>query len=94
MIGKNVVVATKSRPWILVHGTLVEKTEDRVTLTHARCVVYFSTPTHGFIGLAVTGPMVGSRVSSAVDQIEIGGIEFTMLASAEASKAWEQGEWL
>ena len=90
---RKVVVTTKSRPWVVLHGTLVSHEGDTVVLAGARCAVFYSAPTHGFAGLAVTGPANGSRISSAVDRAEISGVEAVLDATPEASAAWERGEW-
>jgi hypothetical protein len=90
-IGARVVVTTEYRG--VFFGTL-ESYEDRVAvLTDARCCVFWSRETRGFLGLANTGPLGGSRVSPSVPEIELCGVTTVTLCGDAAAEQWETGPW-
>ena len=97
--GTAVVVTTKHRG--VFFGCLEDETGDKVTLTTgdkvtltgARCCVYWSAGTRGFMGLAATGPASGSRVTSAAPKIDLYGVTAVVECSPEAVKAWEAAPW-
>jgi len=93
MIGKNVVITTKSRRWLIMHGELEAVSGDTVHLKDARCCVYYSANTRSHVGLAAGGPANGSRVTTAVDLCIVDGVETIMPATEAASQRWNQGEW-
>lgn len=92
MIGRYVVVATSSRPWIVVAGELAAKDGGEVTIRRARMIVYYAMPTHGLVGVAVRGPGAG-RVSPAVTDAVIRNVESVLAATPEAQAAIEAEPW-
>ena len=94
-VSRIVVVATKSRPWLIACGTLVsdDAARDRVTLANARCAVYFDAETRSLFGLASHGPGAASRVSRRCKSVTIGGIEMVADAEPAAIAAWEAEPW-
>jgi len=92
-IGKHVVITTKSRRWLIMHGTLEAVSGDTVRLKDARCCVYFSAATKTHTGLASHGPAEGSRIARRVDTAIVSGVETVSPATDEATKRWEREEW-
>lgn len=90
-IGTYVVVTTVHRG--VFGGVLVSREGDEVTLDQARVCVYWSAETRGFVGLAVTGPLPGSRVSAAAERMCIPGVTAIVACTEEAQKAWEVAPW-
>jgi len=93
LIGQNVVITTKSRRWLIMHGELEAVSGDTVRLKNARCCVYYSADTRSHVGLATDGPADGSRVTTAVDLCVVDGVETITSATEAATKRWNQGEW-
>jgi len=89
--GTKVVVTTSSRG--VFFGELVARDVERVTLRNARNCLYWHASVRGFVGLSVTGPLEGSRVGPACEEIELTGVTSIARASDDAIKAWEAGPW-
>jgi len=89
--GNYVVVTTKHRG--VFAGRLVNRENSEVKLKDARVCIYWSTNTKGFVGLAVTGPIKGSRVSPAAPEMVIADVTSITLCSEQAEKQWENGPW-
>lgn len=87
----KVVVTTKHRG--VFFGALESKQGTEVTLRDARVCVYWSQATKGFVGLAATGPLAGSRISPAAPKMEIVDVTSVLYCSPEAVKQWESGIW-
>jgi hypothetical protein len=87
----KVVVTTKHRG--VFFGTLESREGTECVLSDARVCVYWSQKTRGFVGLAATGPLTGSRVSPAAPRMEIVDITAILHCSDEAVKQWEEGQW-
>jgi len=64
-----------------------------VVLRESRMIVYWSAATRGVLGIAVTGPADGSRVSPAAPRTELDGITSITDCSSEARKRIEEGPW-
>lgn len=88
-----VVVTTKSRPWRIEAGVLVEEGADHVVLRDARNIVYYSVDCRGVGGLAAIGPSESSRVGPRVDRATICGIESIHDCSPEAREKIEAEPW-
>jgi len=86
------VVATTSHRGVFA-GRFVAREQNEITLTDARVCVYWSSTTRGFVGLAVTGPQAGSRVSPAARRMTIPAVTSIIECSPEATKQWESGTW-
>jgi hypothetical protein len=87
---RAVVVTTKHRG--VFFGYATETDGEQIKLRSARCCLYWSRETKGFIGLAATGPMNGSRVGPAAD-ITLREITSVIEATPEAVKRWEGTPW-
>ena len=87
--------------WVLVttdkrgvfFGKLAEHDNGTVVLTEARNCIYWSEQTKGFLGLAVTGPMDGSRIGPAVPEIRLYGVTSISKCSDEAVARWKEAPW-
>ena len=84
---RPVVVTTKHRG--VFFGWAADTSGDTITLRRARNCIYWSSAVGGFMGLAATGPMQGSRVGARVEQMILRDITAVLEASDEATKMWE-----
>ncbi len=87
----KVVVTTKHRG--VFFGTLESRENGEVVLSDGRVCVRWSKETKGFVGLAATGPMAGSKVSPAAPKMEIFDITSILHCSPEAIEQWESEPW-
>lgn len=67
-------------------------TGDRIKLRNARQAVYFSSESHGLLGLAVNGPGKGSKIGPAAN-VEIRRVVNVIECSQVAIEAWEKAKW-
>jgi hypothetical protein len=82
-----VLVTTKHRGVFV--GTLAEDNSPaKLTLQAARCVIYWSAGTGGFLGLAEAGPKNGSRVGPAVPSLTLYDITAVAPLTDAAVKAF------
>lgn len=65
---------------------------DRIKLRNARQAVYFSSESHGLLGLAVNGPGKGSKIGPAAN-IEVRRVVNVIECSQAAVEAWEKAKW-
>jgi len=92
MVGDKVVVTTDRCG--VFFGTAATDLEDgKIALTDARVCVFWSQATRGFIGLAATGPLDGSRVSAAAPRLTLIGVTAVVHCTPEAVERWESGPW-
>lgn len=91
--GTWVVVATSSRPWLVVCGRLKSKDENQVCLTEARCAVFWPTEVRSIFGLASRGPSTGACISPPCKSIVLSHVELVLEATDEAVKAWQKEPW-
>lgn len=89
--GRKVVVTTKHRG--VFFGTVLRQIGSEIHLADARVCVHWSAQTRGFVGLAVTGPLEGSRVSPAAPEMEIVDVTSVTACSDAAVAQWESGLW-
>lgn len=92
-VSRYVVVATKTRPWSIIAGELVEQGEDWVELRNARMIAYFTADSRTVAGIASRGVTSGARVSPRVDSGRFYGIEMVLDASDDARKSVEAEPW-
>ncbi len=90
-MSQKVVVTTKHRG--VFFGTLAKHEGTEVHLIDGRVCVYWSKETKGFIGLASTGPLGGSRVSPPAPKLELVDVTAVVTCTNEAIAAWEAGPW-
>ena len=63
-----------------------------ISLRAARNCIYWPTDQKGFLGLASTGPVSGSRVGPAAD-LELRDITSVATCTPQAVEAWEKAPW-
>lgn len=63
-----------------------------IKLRAARNCIYWPVEQKGFLGLAATGPVRGSRIGPAAD-IELRDITCVAEVTDDAVKAWERAPW-
>lgn len=73
-------------------GYARETSGKTINLRAARNCIYWPTGQRGFVGLASTGPISGSRVGPAAD-MELRDITCVAECTEEAVKAWESAPW-
>ncbi len=88
-----VVTTSKEAGRGVFGGYLASRTNGSVVLEQGRVCVHWSRETRGFIGLAATGPMEGSRVSQAAPRLELVGVTAIAYCTPEAQGRWEAGPW-
>ncbi len=89
MSGKMVLVTTKHRGVFV--GELTENNAPAsLTLSGARCVIYWSAGTGGFLGLAEGGPKDGSRVGPEAKSITLYDITAVAPLSEAAIKTFAE----
>lgn len=94
------MAATKSVPLVVTtahkgvfFGYGTPKLAKSIRLTKVRMAVYWSSNVKGVLGLAVTGPLSGCKISPAVPAMSLDAVTSVMEATPEAAKAWESGLW-
>ena len=105
-IGKKVVVTTAHRG--VFFGEVVSydlarevtdpsgvtvKTPSTIVLRDSRVVVYWPAEVRGFVGLAYTGPLKGSRISPAAPTAQYTDVTGLLECTPEAVTAWESDIW-
>jgi len=90
---RQVIVTTDNTKRGVFYGTLENEVGEKVILTDARMIVYWSSPTKGVLGLAAHGPKAGSRVTPVVPRIELEGKTAIIDCTEEAVKAFEGDIW-
>ena len=89
--GERAVLVTTAH-----RGVFFGYTEDTsgaiIALRAARNCLYWPTNQKGFLGLAATGPVSGSRIGPAAD-IELRDITSVAACTPEAVTAWEKAPW-
>ena len=93
MKNRMVVVTTDKDRRGVFFGEFVSQTKDKVTLKDARMAIYWSSATHGVVGLAGIGPQPGSKISPKIPQIELNGVTAVMDCTKEAVATWEEEKW-
>lgn len=89
-IERAVLVTTQHRGVFFGYAT---KTDGAIiNLRAARNCLYWAKEVKGFIGLASTGPIGGSRVGPPAD-IELRDITSVTTVLPEAVKVWESAPW-
>lgn len=64
-----------------------------VTLQRARMCTYWSTETHGVLGLAGVGPQKGSRIGPQVPDLTCNEITAVVTCTTKAVEVWEAEPW-
>ena len=64
-----------------------------IKLKNARNCVYWAHSTHGFLGLAATGPNNECRIGPKVEELELWKITSITPVTPEAVEKWEAAPW-
>ncbi len=91
--GAKVVVTTAHQG--VFFGTVESYDPDRKSgvLLNVSNVLYWPKEVRGFIGLAVTGPLEGSRVGPAAPRMLVNDVTAILECLPEAVTAWESKPW-
>ena len=91
--GRPVLVTTAHRG--VFFGYLIgDVSKAQVKLADARNIAYWDTATHGFLGLAATGPTKACRVGPAAgDESTVFDITGVFACTVEAVKRFEDAPW-
>ena len=87
---RAVLVTTAHRGVFFGYST--ETGGKTIKLRAARNCIYWPNEQKGFLGLASTGPVSGSRIGPAAD-IELRDITCVAECTEEATNAWERAPW-
>jgi hypothetical protein len=87
---RAVLVTTKHRG--VFFGYADDTSGETIKLRAARNCLFWPTENKGFLGLANTGPVKGSRVGPAAD-IELRDITCVAECTTAAVSAWESAPW-
>lgn len=88
--GQPVVVTTEHRGVFFGYAT---ESGTTMTLKEARMCVYWPSEVRGVLGLAVTGPIRGSRVGPAVPSLRLEKVTAVADVTPEAEATWLKGFW-
>jgi hypothetical protein len=86
-----VLVTTAHRGVFFGYATDVDGAT--IVLRRARCCLYWPQEQRGFLGLATTGPLKGSRVGPAALSLELRDVTSVATVTPEAVVAWEASPW-
>lgn len=89
--GDKVLVTTVHRG--VFCGTLVWRDGDEVQLNDARCCVYWSQSTRGFLGLASVGPDAECRIGPRVPEMWLAGVTSITRCTEQAIERWGAEPW-
>lgn len=87
---KMVVVLTEFKE--IFCGWTTDYNSEVVNLRDARQACYYSSDTHGILGLAVSGPAKGSRIGDAAN-IQCRRVVNIIECSSAAQEAWRKAKW-
>lgn len=90
---RPVVVTTEHRGVFFGFLNGDDPTETTLTISDAQMCVYWSRDVNGVVGLAVTGPTKGCRVTPAAPSITLQGVTSVMEATEDALKSWQARPW-
>jgi len=90
---KAVVVTTEHRGVFFGYVLDDSKAPAQITLSRARNCVYWAANVRGFLGLATSGPLEGSRVGPAAAEFVIYKLTSVVTCTPEAVDAWERASW-
>ena len=90
---KAVVVTTEHRGVFFGYVLDDSKAPAQITLSRARNCVYWAANVRGFLGLASSGPLEGSRVGPPAPEFTVYGLTSVAACTPEAVEAWERASW-
>ena len=88
---KPLIVTTQHRGVFFGYG--LPTTEKTVRLERVRMCVYWTTETHGVVGLAAKGPDKGCRIGPEAPAITLQDVTSIMEVSDVAEKKWQEEPW-
>ena len=86
---KRFVLVTTAKRAVLAGYLETDKAPAHVTLSNARCVLYWDVNVRGVFGLASGGPTDKCRLGSVVLKIKLFDVTSITDISKEAKKAWD-----
>jgi hypothetical protein len=89
-VERAVLVTTAHRG--VFFGYTDDTSGDIINLRAARNCLYWPTEQKGFLGLAASGPVKGSRIGPAAD-LDLRDITSVAACTPEAVAAWELAPW-
>jgi hypothetical protein len=89
-VERAVLVTTAHRG--VFFGYTDDTSGDIINLRAARNCLYWPTEQKGFLGLAASGPVKGSRIGPAAD-LDLRDITSVAACTPEAIAAWELAPW-
>lgn len=92
-VGLKCVVTTAHRGVFYGEVLSYDPSTKVVEMANSRVAVYWPTTVRGFIGLAFTGPLPGSRISPAAPFAQYMDVSSILVCTENAAAAWESGIW-
>ncbi len=90
---KQFVIVTTEHRGVFAGYLESDRDAPTVALSSAQMCVYWPQSVQGVVGLAVTGPLKGSRVTPAAPKMTLSGVTSVMDATPEAVSAWQARPW-
>ena len=87
---RAVIVTTKHRGVFFGHAD--DTSGSTIKLKDARCAIYWSHETKGFMGLAADGPGCKCRIGAKAD-IELRDVTAVLECTPEAVARWDAAPW-
>lgn len=87
---KAVLITTEFRGVFFGFVENYEKSPEEITLSNARCCIYWSSDCNGFLGLADTGPTKNCTIGRQVSEITLYKITSLTPVSPAAVDVWEK----
>ncbi len=88
---RPVLVTTEYRG--VFFGYAEDTSGDTIVLKRARNCIYWPKENKGFLGLAVMGPVKGSRVGPPADSVELRKVTCVVEVAPVAVSEWEAAPW-
>lgn len=90
---RPVVVTTEARGVFFGYVEDDSKAPAEITLSKVRNCIYWPTAVKGFLGLAASGPVAGSRVGPESPKTTLYKVTSISDCTPEAEKAWAAASW-
>lgn len=91
-VKKRAVVITTAHKGVFF-GYAANTSGSTIKATQVRMAVYWPAELKSVMGLAVTGPNSGSKISPAVPSMELRDITGVLEVTPEAEAAWLKAPW-
>lgn len=85
------VVTTEHKGVFFGYGEVTA--EKTVRLEKVRMCVYWPSAVRGVVGLSVTGPLSGSKITPAAPAVTLQGVTSIMEVTPEAEAQWNKAIW-